>query len=164
MMAEFAAAAALILASSLRLATPLIFACMAGLWSERAGIVDIGLEGKLLVAAFASAVTAYWTGNAWAGLAAGVLASVAFGLAHGFAAIDGRGNQIVSGAAVNMVAAGLTATVGHAWFGEGGRTPSRASPGRAGTPSVPCRSWARSTATSSPATRSSPMWPCSSCP
>ena len=123
-MAEFAAAAALILASSLRLATPLIFACMAGLWSERSGIVDIGLEGKLLVAAFASAVAAYWTGNAWAGLAAGVLASVAFGLAHGFAAIDGRGNQIVSGAAVNMVAAGLTATVGHAWFGEGGRTPS----------------------------------------
>ena len=54
----------------------------------------------------------------------GVAAAVALGLAHGFAAIDGRGNQIVSGAAVNMVAAGLTATVGHAWFGEGGRTPS----------------------------------------
>ena len=123
-MEDTASAAALILASSLRLATPLIFACMAGLWSERAGIVDIGLEGKLLVAAFASAVAAYWTGNAWAGLAAGVLVSVVFGLAHGFAAIDGRGNQIVSGAAINMVAAGLTATVGHAWFGEGGRTPS----------------------------------------
>ena len=51
------------------------------------------------------------------------MSSVLFGLAHGFASIDGRGNQIVSGAAINMIAAGLTATVGHAWFGQGGRTP-----------------------------------------
>ena len=122
-MEDAATSIALILASSLRLAVPLIFACIAGLWSERSGIVDIGLEGKMLVAAFASAVAAYETGSAWMGLAAGVAASVLLGLAHGFASIDGRGNQIVSGAAVNMVAAGLTATVGHAWFGEGGRTP-----------------------------------------
>ena len=122
-MEDTANSIALILASSLRLAVPLIFACIAGLWSERSGIVDIGLEGKMLVAAFASAVAAYETDSAWVGLAAGVAASVALGLAHGFASIDGRGNQIVSGAAVNMVAAGLTATVGHAWFGEGGRTP-----------------------------------------
>ena len=54
-MNELVATGALILASSLRLAVPLIFACIAGLWSERSGIVDIGLEGKMLVAAFASA-------------------------------------------------------------------------------------------------------------
>lgn len=122
-MEDVATTAALILASSLRLAVPLVFACIAGLWSERSGIVDIGLEGKMLVAAFASAVAAYETGSAWIGLGAGIVASVLLGLAHGFASIDGRGNQIVSGAAVNMIAAGLTATVGHAWFGEGGRTP-----------------------------------------
>jgi simple sugar transport system permease protein len=122
-MADLWAALILILASSLRLAVPLIFACLAGLWSERAGIVDIGLEGKMLVGAFAAAVGALTTGNAYVGLLAGILVSTALGLLHGFASIDGRGNQIVSGAAVNMMAAGLTAVVGHAWYGEGGRTP-----------------------------------------
>ena len=119
----FAVDASLILASSLRLAVPLIFACIAGLWSERSGVVDIGLEGKMLAAAFASAVVAYQADSAWAGLAAGIAASVALGLVHGFAVIDQRGNQIVSGAAINLVAAGLTALLGNAWYGEGGRTP-----------------------------------------
>ncbi len=114
---------ALILSSSVRLAVPLIFACLAGLWSERSGVVDISLEGKMLVAAFAAATAASQTGSAWIGLAAGLAASVAFGLVHGFAAIDQRGNQIVSGAAINLVAAGLTALLGNAWYGEGGRTP-----------------------------------------
>ncbi len=122
-MEEAVAGAALILASSLRLAVPLIFACLAGLWSERAGIFDIGLEGKMLAAAFAAGAAADATGSAWAGLAAGIAASLAFALAHGFASIEARGNQIVSGAAVNMLAAGLTATVGNAWYGQGGRTP-----------------------------------------
>ena len=122
-MQDLALAVALILSSSVRLAVPLIFACLAGLWSERAGVVDISLEGKMLVAAFASAVAAYVTGSAWLGLGAGIAASVAFALVHGFSAIDQRGNQIVSGAAINLVAAGLTALVGNAWFGEGGRTP-----------------------------------------
>ena len=65
---------AAILASSLRLSVPLLAACLAGLWSERSGVVDIGLEGKMLVAAFASAATAYATHSAWAGLGAGILA------------------------------------------------------------------------------------------
>lgn len=121
-------AAALILSSTVRLSVPLIFACLAGLWSERAGVVDISLEGKMLVAAFAAATAAHITGSAELGLAAGVAASVVFGLVHGVAAIDQRGNQIVSGAAINLVAAGLTALLGNAWFGEGGRTPQLESP------------------------------------
>lgn len=116
-------AAALILSSTVRLSVPLIFACLAGLWSERAGVVDISLEGKMLVAAFAAATVAHATGSAVLGLAAGIAASVVFALVHGVAAIDQRGNQIVSGAAINLVAAGLTALLGNAWFGEGGRTP-----------------------------------------
>ena len=122
-MEDAVAAAALILASSLRLSVPLIFACLAGLWSERAGIFDIGLEGKMLVAAFAAAAAADASGSAVVGLAAGIAASLAFALAHGFASIEARGNQIVSGAAINMLAAGLTAAVGNAWYGQGGRTP-----------------------------------------
>jgi general nucleoside transport system permease protein len=109
--------------SALRLSIPLLAACLAGLWSERSGVVDIGLEGKMLVAAFAAAAAAHAAGSAWAGLAAGTLASVVFALLHGFASISQRGNQIVSGIAINMLAAGLTAIVGNAWYGQGGRTP-----------------------------------------
>ncbi|MGL4323822.1 MAG: ABC transporter permease [Beijerinckiaceae bacterium] len=113
-----------VLASSVRLATPLLFACLAGLWSERAGVVDIGLEGKMLAAAFAAAVCAHVSGNAWVGLLGGIAASVLASLLHGYAAITQRGNQIVSGVAINMLAAGLTALVGNAFFGQGGRTPA----------------------------------------
>jgi len=109
--------------SGLRLSIPLIFACLAGLWSERSGVVDIGLEGKMLVAAFAAAAAASATNSAVIGLAAGIIASVGFALIHGFAAISQRGNQIVSGVAINMLAAGLTALVGNAWYAQGGRTP-----------------------------------------
>lgn len=112
-----------ILDSALRLSIPLLAACLAGLWSERSGVVDIGLEGKMLVAAFAAAAAAYVFGSAWIGLVFGILASVVFGLIHGFASISQRGNQIVSGVAINMLAAGLTAIVGNAWYGQGGRTP-----------------------------------------
>ena len=109
--------------SGLRLSIPLIFACLAGLWSERSGVVDIGLEGKMLAAAFAAAAAASATNSAVIGLAAGVIASVGFALIHGFAAISQRGNQIVSGVAINMLATGLTALVGNAWYAQGGRTP-----------------------------------------
>jgi simple sugar transport system permease protein len=109
--------------STLRLSIPLLCACLAGLWSERSGVVDIGLEGKLLAAAFAAGAAASATGSAWIGLLAGMAASVALALVHGFASITQRGNQIVSGVAINMLAAGLTATIGNAWYGQGGRTP-----------------------------------------
>ena len=109
--------------SGIRLSIPLIFACLAGLWSERSGVVDIGLEGKMLAAAFAAAAAASATNSAVIGLAAGIIASVGFALIHGFAAISQRGNQIVSGVAINMLAAGLTALVGNAWYAQGGRTP-----------------------------------------
>src|SRR5215211_3971101 len=112
-----------ILDSALRLSVPLLAACLAGLWSERAGVVDIGLEGKMLVAAFASAVVAGVTHSAWIGLGAGIGAAIVFSLIHGFASISQRGNQVVSGVAINMLAAGLSAIVGNAWYGQGGRTP-----------------------------------------
>jgi general nucleoside transport system permease protein len=112
-----------ILASSVRLAVPLICACLAGLWSERAGVVDIGLEGKMLGAAFAAAVIAIVTGSAVLGLLAGIVVSILLSLVHGYAAISQRGNQIVSGVAINMLAAGLAAVLGNAWYREGGRTP-----------------------------------------
>ncbi|HEY4924371.1 MAG TPA: ABC transporter permease [Roseiarcus sp.] len=112
-----------ILGSGIRLAVPLILACLAGLWSERSGIVDIGLEGKMLTGAFAGAAIATMTGSAWAGLLAGVFSTIVVSLIHGYASIDQRANQIVSGTAINMVADGMTALVGNALWGQGGRTP-----------------------------------------
>lgn len=112
-----------VLGSAVRLSVPLLFTALAGLFSERAGIFDIGLEGKMLAAAFASACAAYLTGSAWLGLLAGIVVSILFSLVHGFASITNRGNQIVSGVALNFVAIGLTVVLGQAWFSQGGRTP-----------------------------------------
>jgi simple sugar transport system permease protein len=124
-------------ASALRLATPLLLACLAGLYSERAGVFDIGLEGKLLGAAFAAAATSVLTGSAWLGVLAALGASCALALVHGFACIAARGNQIVSGVAINFLALGLTAVLGHAWFGQGGKTPPVLGSGRLGGVELP---------------------------
>ena len=119
-----------VLDSSVRLATPLLLACLAGLFSERAGILDIGLEGKMLAAAFFSAAIAAVTGSVWTGLAAGIAASVALSLLHGLASITFRGNQLISGVAINFLAAGLTVLIAQTWFQQGGRTPALPGSGR----------------------------------
>lgn len=108
---------------TVRSSVPLLLACLAGLFSERAGIFDIGLEGKMLGAAFSAGAVAALTGSAWLGLGAGIMASVALALVHGFASITNKGNQIVSGVAINFIAAGLSALLGQSWFSQGGRTP-----------------------------------------
>ncbi|WP_342744709.1 ABC transporter permease [Niveispirillum lacus] len=126
-----------LLDSTVRLATPLLLAALAGFYSERAGVVDIGLEGKMLVAAFASAAAAALYGSAWMGLGAGILASLLLALLHGFACITHRGNQVVSGVALNIVALGLTAVLGNAWFQMGGRTPNLPADARFGEITLP---------------------------
>ncbi len=112
-----------LLDSTLRLATPLLLACLAGLFSERSGIFDIGLEGKMLAAAMASGAVAALTGSVWVGLLAGIGASLIFAAIHGVASITFRGNQLISGVALNFLASGITVLVAQALFGQGGRTP-----------------------------------------
>ncbi|WP_343713168.1 ABC transporter permease [Inquilinus sp.] len=112
-----------LLDATIRTSTPLVLAALAGLFAERAGLVDIGLEGKMLAAAFASAAMAAGTGSAWAGLGMGVVVSVVLALLHGYASITHRGNQVVSGLAINILASGLTVTLGIAWYQRGGQTP-----------------------------------------
>ncbi|RKF18553.1 ABC transporter permease [Alginatibacterium sediminis] len=114
----------LMLDATIRVATPLIFASLAGMFCERSGIVNIALEGKLLAAAFAGAAVAYVTGSAWLGCIAGVLVAVCMSLLHGFATITHRGDQVVSGMAINILAVGLTVTLGRHWFKQGGQTPA----------------------------------------
>lgn len=121
-----------ILDSTVRLATPLLLACLAGLFSERAGVFDIGLEGKMLVSAFFSAAVAALTGSVWLGLGAGICASVVFALIHGLASITFRGDQLISGVAINFLASGLTVLIAQDWFAQGGRTPSLAGDARFG--------------------------------
>ncbi len=114
----------------LRVSTPLILCAMAGLFSERSGVIDISLEGKMLMAAFVSATVAAWTGSPWLALFAGVGVASMMALLHGFACITHNGNQVVSGVAINIIASGLTAVLGNAWFHRGGQTPSLQSEAR----------------------------------
>jgi simple sugar transport system permease protein len=113
-----------VLAATIRLATPLILATLGGLFSERAGVVALGLEGMMLAAAFAAASIAAVTGSVWLALVAAVGVSMALSLIHGFAAITQRGDQVVSGMALNILVAGLCPSLGLAWFHQGGQTPA----------------------------------------
>jgi simple sugar transport system permease protein len=110
--------------ATVRVSVPLLLAALAGLYSERSGIFDIGLEGKMLAGAFAAGAAAYVSGSAWVGLSAAIVVSIAMSLVHGVASITYRGNQIVSGVAINFIASGSTVILGQAWFHQGGRTPS----------------------------------------
>jgi general nucleoside transport system permease protein len=109
--------------STVRLAAPLILAALAGLYAERSGIVDIGLEGKMLAAAFAGAAAAALSGSAAVGLLAAIAAAVLLALLHGVATITAGGDQIVSGMALNLIAAGAAPSLAAAWFAQGGATP-----------------------------------------
>jgi simple sugar transport system permease protein len=119
-----------VLAATIRLAVPLILAALGGVFSERAGVVALGLEGFMLAGAFAAGAVAAATGSPWAGLGAAIAAGVGVALMHGYAAITLGGGQIVSGIALNILIAGLAPIIGLAWFGEGGATPALASAAR----------------------------------
>lgn len=112
-----------LLASSMRLATPLIFCALAGLLSERAGVIDIGLEGKMLFAAFMAAAVGVVTKSLALAILAAMLTAMALSALHGFACVTYHGNQVISGLAINIIAAGLTVVLGIAWFKQGGQTP-----------------------------------------
>ena len=112
------------LEGTIRLSVPLILAALAGLFSERSGVFDIGLEGKMLAAAFGGGAAAAVFQSAYLGLGVAILVSLGLALVHGFASITQRGNQIVSGVAINFIALGATVILGQAWFRQGGRTPA----------------------------------------
>jgi simple sugar transport system permease protein len=114
---------AAMLASTLRLSTPLIFCALAGLLSERSGVVDIALEGKMLMAAFAAGACGAVYGSTALALLAAMAVAVSMSWVHGLACVSHKGDQVVSGVAINIIAAGITAVLGAAWFAQGGQTP-----------------------------------------
>jgi len=125
---EFYTLTVLLLAATIRLATPLCLAAFGGLFSERAGVVALGLEGMMLGGAFAAAAASAVTGSAWIGLGAGVAAASFLALILAFACVTQRGNQVVAAMAVNIMVAGLAPTLALAWFDLGGQTPQLANP------------------------------------
>lgn len=108
-----------ILESTLRLATPLAFAALAGVVSERAGVVNIALEGMLLGGAFAAMAAAAASGNPWVGVAGGALCGLLIGLLHCLLVLRLRVDAIVSGVGINLLAVGLTTYLLRAYFSKG---------------------------------------------
>jgi simple sugar transport system permease protein len=112
-----------LLASTIRLSTPLVLAAIGGLYSERCGVINIGLEGMMLAGAFtAAAVTAKFN-EPWVGLFAAVLAGLAVALVHAVACIRFRADQVVIGAAINIIFLGIPPLLSRALFGSSGSTP-----------------------------------------
>jgi simple sugar transport system permease protein len=107
-------------AAMLRYATPLTFAALGGLVSERAGVVNIALEGMMLMGAFFAAYGADKTGSWWLGLLIGVAAGMALAAIHAVWAVTLRADQIVSGTALNFIAAGVTGYLYIHSYGEQG--------------------------------------------
>lgn len=99
------------------IATPLLLATLGEIYAERSGVLNLGVEGMMIVGAFAGFTTAYTTGNPWLGMVAAALAGGACSLIHAFASITLRSNQILSGLALTMVGLGVTGVMGAGWVG-----------------------------------------------
>ncbi|MEW6636204.1 MAG: ABC transporter permease [Actinomycetota bacterium] len=122
-MEDFFAFLGPLLASTIRNATPLVFAALGGLFSERSGVVNIALEGLMLISAFAGVVGAWASGSAFVGLLAAMGAGLFFALIHALMTITFEADQIISGTAINLLALGGTGFLMVVIFGSGGTSP-----------------------------------------
>ncbi len=111
-------------ASGVRLSTPLILAALGGMFCERAGVVNIALDGIMIFGAFTGAVVAYETGNPWFGLLAAMLIGSMIAHIHGIASIRYHANQVVSGTAINLLAVGVPAVLANALYNSTTVTPN----------------------------------------
>jgi simple sugar transport system permease protein len=114
-------------ASTIRNGTPLGFAALGGLFSERSGVINIGLEGMMLMSAFAGVAGAYLTGSTILGLLVALAVGLLFGLIHAVATITFEADQIISGIAINLLALGGSGLLMVLVFGSGG-TSARIQP------------------------------------
>jgi len=120
-----------LIASTIRLATPLVLAALGGLFSERSGVINIALEGKMLAGAFTAAAVTYAAdtkfglGNAspWVGLLAGLVAGLFIAAIYAVSCIKFKADQVVSGAAINILMLGVPGFLSGAFFLSSGSTP-----------------------------------------
>lgn len=103
---------------------PLLFAALGSCFSERSGVINIGIEGMMTIGAFVGAVTAYFTGNGWLGFLCGGLAGAAFGLLHAVACVSFAADQTISGTAINFLAPGLAVFLCKALFDNSSDSPA----------------------------------------
>jgi simple sugar transport system permease protein len=108
------------LSSDVRTAMPILIAALGLVYSERAGVVNIGAEGIMFIGALASFTGSYYTGNAWAGMGIAVLTGLLIGLAFAFLVVTVKANQTVVGAALNIFGSGLSITLNRVIFGISG--------------------------------------------
>ena len=112
-----------LLFSAIRLATPLIFAALGGMFSERAGVINIALEGLMLAGAFTAAVATYELNNPYLGLLFGMMAGGVLALIYAIAVIKFEANQVVAGTAINFLMFGLPQLLSAAIYDSSGSTP-----------------------------------------
>lgn len=113
-----------LLGATLRLGAPLIFAALGGVFSERSGVTNIGLEGMMVVGAFFSIAATLSTKNPWIGLLAGMLAGAVVAAIHAVLSITLRSDQIISGTAINIFATGLAGFLIYKFYNTHGQTNS----------------------------------------
>lgn len=104
------------IASTLRGATPLLLAALGGITSERAGVVNIALEGIMLMGAWAAVYFSVLSGSAWIGMLGAIIVGTLIAALHGIASIKFKANQVVSGTAINLLASGFTEYTYNAWI------------------------------------------------
>lgn len=112
-----------LLFATIRSATPLIFAALGGLFSERSGVINIALEGLMLAGAFTAAVVTLQTHNPYFGFAAGLVAGTALALVYAVACIKFEADQVVAGMAINFLMIGLPALISGVIYDSTGSTP-----------------------------------------
>lgn len=117
-----------ILSNTLLYATPLIFAALGGVFSERSGVVNIGLEGLMTIGAFTAAVTTIDTGSPWLGLVIALIAGAIFALPHAVASISFQADQVVSGVALNFLGGGVALFLTKMLFSGAAQTSTVANP------------------------------------
>jgi simple sugar transport system permease protein len=109
--------------STIRLATPLVWAAIGGLYSERSGVINIALEGLMLAGAFTAAAVTFYTHSPWAGVGAAMLAAAFFALLLAVVCIRFKANEVVAGTGINILFLGLPAVLSGALFLSSGSTP-----------------------------------------
>lgn len=104
-------------AATVRMASPVLYATLGGILNERAGIINIGVEGIMLTGALTGVIVSFYAGDPWLGFGAATVAGGMVGLVHAFLSISLKANQIVSGAAINIACLGLTSFIIRILFG-----------------------------------------------
>ncbi len=112
-----------LLFSTLRLATPLVLASIGGLYSERAGVINIALEGLMLAGAFTAASVTFYAASPWVGMGAAMVAGIAVAMILALACIKFKADQVVTGTGINIMFLGLPAVLSGAMFLSSGSTP-----------------------------------------